>query len=213
MDWTATVSTYCLVASSRLVVGSPVTVTEVNPAKAVAVPPKETDVDPIVTDELVSEEFPILDNVFDAPLIETPFSVESKLPRFNTSEPMVTELLTRLLLPILDSVFADPLMDTPFSVKSVAPRLTASVPIVMELLTKLAFAILLKVLSEPLIVLLVSVCEPVNVTTDESMPIVLATDPSNVVPEFSCNPVPAVNAAVVVAVIVPEPPKATVMPL
>ena len=150
-------STYCLVASSRFVVGSAVTVTEDRPANEEAVPPKEIDVDPIVTDELVSDEFPMFDRVLLAPLIDTPLSVESVPPRFSVSEPIVTELLTRLLLPMLDSVFADPLMETPFSVDSVPPRLTVSVPIVIELLVRLEFAMLLKVLLEPLIVLLVSV--------------------------------------------------------
>ena len=49
--------------------------------------------------------------------------------------------------------------------------------------------------------------------TVESMPIVRAADPSNVVPVFSCRPVPTVKAAVVVAVIVPEAPNATFTPL
>ena len=239
-----------MVASSRFVVGSAVTVTEDRPANEEAVPPKEIDVDPIVTDELVSDEFPMFDRVLLAPLIDTPLSVESVPPRFSVSEPIVTELLTRLLLPMLDSVFADPLMETPFSVDSVPPRLTVSVPIVMELLVRLEFAMLLKVLLEPLIVLLVSVSvvsrptsvsvlvgsvrvpvltivamtgavsvlfvnvwAPVSVTTVESMLIVFAVEPSNVVPESNCNPVLTVSAAVVVAVIVPDPPRATVIPL
>ena len=62
-------------------------------------------------------------------------------------------------------------------------------------------------------VLLVSVCDPVKVTTVESMLIVFAAEPSNVVPEFSCRPVPAVRAFVVLAVIVPDAPKLTVTPL
>ena len=41
----------------------------VNPAIVDAVPPSDTDVDPIVTELLVSDELPILDNVLDAPLI------------------------------------------------------------------------------------------------------------------------------------------------
>ena len=62
-------------------------------------------------------------------------------------------------------------------------------------------------------VLLVSVWVPVRVTTVESMLMDLATEPSNVVPEFSCRPVPAVNAAVVEAVTVTDPPKDTDDPL
>ena len=62
-------------------------------------------------------------------------------------------------------------------------------------------------------VLLVSVWAPVKVTTVESMLIVLAVEPSKVVPESNCNPVPTVKAAVVLAVIVPEAPRATVTPL
>ena len=62
-------------------------------------------------------------------------------------------------------------------------------------------------------VLLVNVCVPVNVATVESMLIVLAAEPSKVVPEFNCKPVPTVNGLVVDAVIVPDEPKATVTPL
>ncbi len=62
-------------------------------------------------------------------------------------------------------------------------------------------------------VLLVNVWVPDKVTTLESMLIVLSTDPSKVEPESSCRPVPTVKAAVVVAVIVPEAPRATVTPL
>ena len=76
-----------------------------------------------------------------------------------------------------------------------------------------ALAMLVSVLLAPLIVLLVRVWAPVNVATVESMLIVRAAEPSNVVPVFSCKPVLTVNAAVVLAVIVPEPPKATFTPL
>lgn len=69
------------------------------------------------------------------------------------------------------------------------------------------------VLLLPSIVLLVSACTPVSVATVESILIVFAADPSNVVPLFNCRPVPTVNALVVVAVIVPEAPSATATPL
>ena len=62
-------------------------------------------------------------------------------------------------------------------------------------------------------VLLVSVCDPVSVATLLSIEIVRAADPSNVVPELSCKPVPTVSALVVTAVIVPDAPRATVVPL
>ena len=42
---------------------------EVNPAKLLAVPPKETLVEPIVTDELVRLELPMLDSVLLDPLM------------------------------------------------------------------------------------------------------------------------------------------------
>ena len=62
-------------------------------------------------------------------------------------------------------------------------------------------------------VLLERVCVPVSVTTVESMLIVRATEPLKVVPESSCRPVPTVSALVVLAVIVPDAPSATVTPL
>ena len=43
--------------------------------------------------------------------------------------------------------------------------------------------------------------------------IVLAAEPSYVVPESSCKPVPTVSAFGLAAVIVPEAPKDTVTPL
>lgn len=74
-------------------------------------------------------------------------------------------------------------------------------------------AMFVSVLSGPLIVLFVKTCVPVSVATVLSILIVLAVDPSNVVPEFSCRPVPAVKAAVVEAVTVTDPPRDTDDPL
>lgn len=62
-------STYCLVAKSKLAVGSCVTVTEVNPSNIAAVPPRETEVLPNVTLLLVKLELAIADSVLDEPLI------------------------------------------------------------------------------------------------------------------------------------------------
>jgi len=59
-------------------------------------------------------------------------------------------------------------------------------------------------------VLLVSVWVPVKVTTVESMAIVTGAEPSNDPP---LKPVPMVSVLVVLAVIVPEAPRATVTPL
>ena len=59
-------------------------------------------------------------------------------------------------------------------------------------------------------VLFVNVCVPDKVTTDESIAIVVATEPLYDVP---VNPVPIVNAFVAVAVIVAVPPSAIVEPL
>ena len=122
------VSTYCLVVSSRALVGSCVTATEVNPPRVSEVPPRLITVDPMVNDELV-----------------------------------------RALLGMSVSVFVDPLID-----------------------------------------LFVNVCVPVNVATVESMAIVTAAPPLNDVP---LSPVPMVSAFVVLAVIVADPPNATVLPL
>ena len=87
------------------------------------------------------------------------------------------------------------------------------VPMVTVELVNDAFPMLVSVFVVPEIVLFVSVCVPVNVATVESMLIVLAAEPSKVVPEFNCKPVPTVNGLVVDAVIVPDDPKATVTPL
>ena len=88
-----------------------------------------------------------------------------------------------------------------------APRLTEEPLIVIALLVSDAFAMFVSVLLAPLIVLFVSVCVPVNVATVESIAIVTGVEPLNEVPD---KPVPMVNVPVVLAVIVPEPPKATV---
>ena len=91
-----------------------------------------------------------------------------------------------------------------------APRLTEEPLIVMALFDKDALAMFVSVLSGPLIVLFVSVCVPVNVTTVESIAIVTGEEPLNEVPD---KPVPMVNVLVVFAVIVPDAPSATVTPL
>ena len=101
----------------------------------------------------------------------------------------------------------------PAGVNDVAPRAIVVVPSVIDELVSALFGMSVNVFDDPDIDLLVKVCEPVRVATVESMLIVLAVDPSNVVPEFNCRPVPTVSAAVVVAVIVPDDPRATVIPL
>ena len=65
----------------------------------------------------------------------------------------------------------------PAGVNVVPPRDTGVVPIVIELFVKEPLAILLIVLFDPLIVLLVSVCVPVNVATVESIATVTAEEP------------------------------------
>lgn len=66
------------------------------------------------------------------------------------------------------------------------------------------------VLLPPSIVLFVSDCTPVNVTTVESIAIVTGTDPLKLVPD---NPVPIVNEFASAAVTVTVPPKLTGDPL
>ena len=101
----------------------------------------------------------------------------------------------------------------PATVVAVPPRLMLVDPTVIELLDSAALGMFENVFDAPDIVLLVRVCVPVNVATVESMLMVFATEPSNVVPLSSCKPVPTVKAAVVAAVIVPDAPSATVTPL
>ena len=81
---------------------------------------------------------------------------------------------------------------------------------VTELFVSDELPILVNVFEAPLIVLLVSVCIPVNVATVESIAIVVGADPLKLVP---VRPVPIVSVLVVLAVIVAEPPNATVDPL
>jgi hypothetical protein len=95
-------------------------------------------------------------------------------------------------------------------VDAVPPRLTAVLPIVTDEFVRLPLAIFVRVFDEPLIVLLVSVCVPVSVTTDESIAIVTLDEPLYEVP---LNPVPIVSVPVDVAVTVTEPPNETVDPL
>jgi hypothetical protein len=124
--------------------------------------------------------------------------------------PNVIELFVRLELPILVRVFADPLIETPANVVRVPPKLMVSDPNVIVLFVRLALPILLSVFVEPLIDLFVSVWLPVRVATVESIAIVIGVDPLKLVP---VSPVPMVSAAVVLAVIVPEAPRATLTPL
>ena len=77
-------------------------------------------------------------------------------------------------------------------------------------MVKLELPMLLRVFDEPLIVLLVSVCDPLKVATVESIAIVTGVEPLNDVPD---SPVPMVKVDVVLAVIVVDPPKLTVLPL
>ena len=91
-----------------------------------------------------------------------------------------------------------------------APRLTEEPLIVMALFDKDALAMFVSVLSGPLIVLFVNVCTPVNVATVESIAIVTGEEPLNEAPD---KPVPMVSVLVVLAVIVPDAPSATVTPL
>ena len=98
----------------------------------------------------------------------------------------------------------------PPKVSEVAPNAIVVVPIVTELLVSELLPILLIVLDAPLIVLLVSVCVPVKVATVESMAMVTGVEPFKLVPD---NPVPMVNALVVTAVTVVDPPRLTVFPL
>ena len=80
----------------------------------------------------------------------------------------------------------------------------------MVLLDRAELGMLLNVLLAPDMVLLVRVWTPVKVATVESIAIVTADPPLKLVP---LNPVPIVNALVVLAVMVAEPPKDTVEPL
>ena len=59
-----------MVAACKADTGSCVKVTVVRPAKVVVVPPKEILVDPMVTDELVRLELPMLVSVLVDPLID-----------------------------------------------------------------------------------------------------------------------------------------------
>jgi hypothetical protein len=90
------------------------------------------------------------------------------------------------------------------------PKETVEPLIVIVELLRLPLAIFVNVFDEPLIVLLVSVCVPVSVTTDESIAIVTLDEPLYEVP---LNPVPIVSVPVDVAVTVTVPPKDTVDPL
>ena len=90
------------------------------------------------------------------------------------------------------------------------PRAMVVVPRVIELFVSAEFGMLVSVFVDPLIDLFVSVCEPVKVATVESMAMVTGVEPLKLVPD---NPVPMVNALVVTAVTVVDPPRLTVFPL
>ena len=91
-----------------------------------------------------------------------------------------------------------------------APRAMVVDPSVMEELVRLALAMFDSVLLPPEMVLFVSIWEPDNVATVESIAIVTAEEPLKLVP---LSPVPIVRALVVLAVTVAVPPKLTALPL
>ena len=87
--------------------------------------------------------------------------------------PIVTELLVSDALPILVNVFAEPLIDLLVSVSDVARPTNVSVDVgsvnvpVFEMLE----------ITGAVSVLLVSICEPVSVTTELSIEIVTGAEP------------------------------------
>jgi len=101
----------------------------------------------------------------------------TEAPRLTEEPLIVIALLVSDALAMFDNVFAEPEIETPFSVVSVPPRESESLPMVTELFDKLPLPILVNVLLAPLIVLPVSVCVPVSVTTVESIVIVTAAEP------------------------------------
>lgn len=112
-------------------------------------------------------------------------------------------------LPMLLRVLSEPLIVLLVSVSVVALPTRVSVEVGsvrVPLFTMVAMTGAVKVLLD-------RVCEPVRVTTVESILIVRAADPLKVVPESNCRPVPTVRALVVLAVIVPDEPSATATPL
>ena len=120
--------------------------------------------------------------------------------------PMVTAELVRAEFGMLVNVFDEPDMDLLVSVSVVARPTKVSV-----LVGRVSVPVLTMVeMTGAVSVLLVSVCVPVKVTTVESMAIVTGAEPLN---EPPLRPVPIVRVLVVLAVIVPDAPKATVTPL
>lgn len=112
-------STYCLVASSNADVGACVTVTEVSPASVVAVPPKATDVDPIVTELYCNAAFGTFDNdIALLPPNETDADPVMPLEYVNAIDEFVNDAL-----PMFDSVLVVPSIVLLVNV-SVVPRPT-----------------------------------------------------------------------------------------
>ena len=138
-----------------------------------------------------------------------PAGVKVDPPKAIVVVPSVIDEFVNALLGMLVSVLVEPLIDLFVSVSVVARPTSVSVLVGRVKTPVLLICAITGVVS----VLLVSVWVPVRVTTVESMLIVLAAEPSKVVPESSCRPVLTVNGKVVVAVIVPDAPKATVTPL
>ena len=131
-------------------------------------------------------------------------------PRLTEEPLIVMALFVSEAFAMLVSVLVDPLIEVPANVVIVPPKETEVEPMVMALLVSDALPMSDNVLLAPLIVLLVKVCAPVNVATVESIAIVTGEEPLNEVPD---KPVPMVSVLVVLAVIVPEAPSATVTPL
>ena len=100
----------------------------------------------------------------------------TEAPRLTEEPLIVIALFVSDALPMFDSVFVDPEIDVPAKVVIVPPKETEVEPMVMALLVSDAFAMFDSVLLAPLIVLFVSVCVPVSVTTVESIAIVTAVD-------------------------------------
>ena len=143
------------------------------------------------------------DNAFELP------SATDALPEIPPEYVNEIVELVREPFPMLLSVFVAPLMLLFVSVSDVFLPTKVSVEVgsvKVPLFTMVAMTGAVKVLLD-------RVCEPVRVTTVESILIVRAADPLKVVPESNCRPVPTVKALVVLAVIVPDAPSATVTPL
>ena len=130
-----------------------VDVTLVSPASVVAVPPRLTEVLPIVSDEFVRLALAMLLRVLLEPLMVLFVSV-SVVARPTS----VSVLVGSVSVPVLLIELITGLVSVkPATVVAVLPRLTDVEPMVTDELVRLALAMLLSVLLDPLIVLLVSV--------------------------------------------------------